>query len=228
MYTVYKHISPSNKIYIGITSQKPKDRWENGNGYKSNKYFYRAILLYGWDNFKHEIIAEGLTKEEAEKMEIQLIAFYDSTNEEKGYNLRKGGCLCSFNEITLQRMKISHLGKVLPEEQKKKISDAMKGRKVSKGMLGRKHSEETKRKMRNCRVGLNLSEETKKRISESKKGQNKGSKNHKAQSVINIDTGEQFTTITEAAEKYNLNHSNISMVCNGTRKTTGGFRWKYL
>lgn len=45
-YCVYKHVSPSNKVYIGITSKNPLRRWENGNGYKNNKYFYRAILKY--------------------------------------------------------------------------------------------------------------------------------------------------------------------------------------
>ena len=37
-YTVYKHISPSNKVYIGITSIDPKQRWNSGHGYKSNRH----------------------------------------------------------------------------------------------------------------------------------------------------------------------------------------------
>ena len=28
-YKVYIHIFPNNKVYIGITSQKPKRRWNN-------------------------------------------------------------------------------------------------------------------------------------------------------------------------------------------------------
>lgn len=31
MYTVYKHTTPSGKVYIGITGQKPERRWQNGN-----------------------------------------------------------------------------------------------------------------------------------------------------------------------------------------------------
>lgn len=35
-YIVYKHISPSNKFYIGITLSKPEHRWgKDGHGYKS-------------------------------------------------------------------------------------------------------------------------------------------------------------------------------------------------
>ena len=34
-YSVYVHISPSNKYYIGITKFKPSQRWgKNGCGYK--------------------------------------------------------------------------------------------------------------------------------------------------------------------------------------------------
>lgn len=62
-WTVYIHISPSNKYYVGITSQKNlNQRWRNGNGYKKNKYFYRSIVKYGWENIKHEVIASNLTK----------------------------------------------------------------------------------------------------------------------------------------------------------------------
>lgn len=37
-YCIYKHTSPSNKSYIGITSMNPLDRWKNGNGYSHNSY----------------------------------------------------------------------------------------------------------------------------------------------------------------------------------------------
>ena len=30
-YIVYKHTSPSNKVYIGITKQKPYKRWKYGH-----------------------------------------------------------------------------------------------------------------------------------------------------------------------------------------------------
>lgn len=62
MYTVYKHTTPSGKVYIGITGRAVEKRWENGSGYKSNKYFYSAIKKYGWDNIKHEIVCTGLSK----------------------------------------------------------------------------------------------------------------------------------------------------------------------
>lgn len=91
-YIVYKHTNKTNgKCYIGITGQSPRKRWNGGAGYAQNSYFYSAIKKYGWDGFEHTIIAEGLTLEEAYAMERELIAKYNSSNREHGYNLDLGG-----------------------------------------------------------------------------------------------------------------------------------------
>ena len=42
-FTVYKHTTPSGKVYIGITSVDVKDRWMSGHGYRHNSYFENAI-----------------------------------------------------------------------------------------------------------------------------------------------------------------------------------------
>ena len=42
-WTVYRHISPSGKIYIGITSRDPKRRWNCGKSYEHCIKFYAAI-----------------------------------------------------------------------------------------------------------------------------------------------------------------------------------------
>lgn len=90
-YTVYMHITPNNKVYIGITKQEPKKRWNSGYGYIQNKYFFNAILKYGWNNINHIILYTHLTKEEAEEKEIECIAFYKSNQREYGYNIENGG-----------------------------------------------------------------------------------------------------------------------------------------
>lgn len=94
-YCVYMHTCKHNqKKYIGITCQKPKDRWANGKGYINNQYFYRAIQKYGWnDGFVHEIIKDDISKEEAQLLEIELIKSYDTMNRDKGYNIYPGGDL---------------------------------------------------------------------------------------------------------------------------------------
>lgn len=90
-YCVYKHTSPSNKSYIGVTSMNPQKRWRNGNGYNHNVYFSNAIKKYGWGNFTHEILSENLTQEEAYQMEIELIKKYNTFDSRYGYNLTTGG-----------------------------------------------------------------------------------------------------------------------------------------
>jgi len=105
-YKVYAHINKVNgKIYIGLTKQKPETRWKNGNGYKTHVYFYNAIKKHGWDNFEHEIIASGLTKEEAGNFEKLLIKKLDITNDEKGYNLDKGGTYGLHSEVSKEKMR---------------------------------------------------------------------------------------------------------------------------
>ncbi len=130
-YKVYCHISPSNKIYIGITQQGVNKRWQNGKGYKGNQYFYRAIQKYGWDNFQHEILFENLTKQEAEKKEIELIKKYDSTNINKGYNILEGGNATSGLKGELNGMYGVHrYGKENPNYGKKHSAESRE--KISK------------------------------------------------------------------------------------------------
>ena len=92
-YTVYKHTCPNGKVYIGITGRSPKIRWDYGRNYKNNKHFTNAIQKYGWDNIKHDVLFENLTKQQAEQKEIELISEYKATNSKYGYNIQNGGML---------------------------------------------------------------------------------------------------------------------------------------
>ena len=111
-YCVYKHTSPSNKVYIGIT-YNPKRRWYDGNGYlhkrKDGKYnqplFARAILKYGWENFTHEILTDNLSKEQACELEKKYIKEYDSTNSQKGYNISFGGDVLMYGKTHSEETK---------------------------------------------------------------------------------------------------------------------------
>ena len=86
LYLVYKHTSPDGKIYIGITKNLPHARWNEGAGYETQKKFYKAIQTFGWINFRHEIIAAGLSENEAKKLESELIIEHRSNEDEFGYN----------------------------------------------------------------------------------------------------------------------------------------------
>lgn len=100
-YLVYMHVNKSNnKVYIGITSKLPNQRWGlNGHNYKTGQTaFFRALKKYpDWDNdWDHVILQQALTKDEACDAEIELIAKYKSNccryqNPSYGYNMTDGG-----------------------------------------------------------------------------------------------------------------------------------------
>ena len=92
LYCVYMHTNKlNNKKYIGITCRPVEVRWRDGKGYKLNRHFWSAIQKYGWDNFIHEILALNLSKEEAQKLEVELISVYNTTDKNFGYNVSIGG-----------------------------------------------------------------------------------------------------------------------------------------
>lgn len=218
-YSLYKHTTPEGKVYIGVTCQNPKSRWQKeGRGYKGCRLFYEAILTHGWGNIAHEILASGLTKEEAFKAEQELIEQYDARNPDKGYNLTIGGA-CGWSgmhhtdesktKLSLTKLgeKNPMYGKHLSEEHKRILSEANKGTKKSPVTLDRMRKAQS-----------NRSAETRKRQSDS---QDK-------RPVICVETGEVFEGVAIAARSKSLSDSNISACCKGKRKTTGGFHWEYV
>lgn len=122
-YCVYKHTCPNGKIYIGITSKKPLYRWDNGNGYRNNSHFFNAIIKYGWNNIKHEILFDGLTKEEAFETEKKLIKLYKSNMQDYGYNRSTGGDGGTgiHDEEKIKKIAEKNRGKKRTEEQKERM-----------------------------------------------------------------------------------------------------------
>lgn len=91
-YCVYVHTNKTNgKKYVGITSRKPTERWHGGSNYKYNLHFYSAIKKYGWDGFDHDVLLVGLTKSQADSWERALIAQWNTTDKNNGYNIGLGG-----------------------------------------------------------------------------------------------------------------------------------------
>ena len=100
-YCVYEHIFPNGKKYIGISCNAEK-RWSNGKGYETQPKIARAINKYGWENVTHNIIVDGISKEQAETLEKYLIA--ELKTIDRGYNTSTGGnCIVGYylNDYTL-------------------------------------------------------------------------------------------------------------------------------
>ena len=92
-YKIYKLIFPNGKVYIGQTKQEIQKRWGfQGKGYKNCPKVYNAILKYGWENVKKEILYDKLNHNDANMLEIKLITeVYNSNNNNFGYNIENGG-----------------------------------------------------------------------------------------------------------------------------------------
>lgn len=90
-YCLYVHtVIPNGKRYVGITSKTPQERWRNGNGYRRS-FFEKAIRKYGWENIRHDVLRDDLTKEKAINMEQDLIRILKTADRDCGYNISLGG-----------------------------------------------------------------------------------------------------------------------------------------
>lgn len=87
MYCVYIHLCRmTGKIYVGQTKDTVQ-RWRmNGLNYKGK--FKEAINKYGWENFDHFVVEDGLTKQEAYALEAKLIKKFNTVK--RGYNTEPG------------------------------------------------------------------------------------------------------------------------------------------
>lgn len=204
-WCVYMHENRVNgKKYIGITSQKPTKRWKNGEGYQSNPRFYNAIQKYGWDAFRHDILFTDLTQDEAEQLEVELIAKYETLDAEKGYNLSPGGRVFSPTGETRAKISASLTGRPRSAEHCRKLSEVN---------CGENHHQ----------YGKPRSEQTRRKISEAIKG----AANPHARAVQCVETGVIYPTLLDAAAAVGGTQNNIYRACSGERKTHKGYHWRY-
>ena len=211
-FIVYMHENKINhKKYIGITCQKPTQRWRGGKGYKIG-IFKKAIDKYGWNNFNHIVLYKHLTKEQACLKEQELIKKYNTMNENYGYNLCEGGNLT--------------IGYHHTENSKLKMSKSKKGM-----YKGKNNPMYGKSGILAPAYGKHLTEEHKRKISEAKKGKANYHTITLYKSVDQYDIyGNYIKTwesIASVEKELNIKGTHISRVCRGKGKTTGGYVFKY-
>ena len=235
-YIVYKHTTPNQKVYIGITCNIPKKRWNYGKGYLKCPLFYNAILKYGWNNIKHEILFTNLSAKQAKDKEKELIAYYKSNQRKYGYNLTNGGDGAEgykHTQETRLKMSLNHYncsGKNNPMYNTK-MSEEHKKLLISYH-LGIPRKEETKEKISLALKGIKRSEEFKQKH----KGKNnwsygrKGSKSATAKPIIQLNQNGEFIktwdSITEASIYINV---TVQSICKALKRGTNckGYKWKY-
>lgn len=203
MYSVYVLTVKDGRKYVGATSMNPISRWNHGNGYRFCEDFWEVICRDGWESVKKEIVAASLTKQEASRMEQELISKFCSTDPQKGFNREGGG-------IDDQRLVLSSTRKKQRERQLGVLNNN----------YGMHFSAEHRRKIAESNRGQKRSEETKKRIGKAKS---------KPVSQYSL-TGQLIATYPSAkiaAIKTGAQASHISKVCKGMRSSAAGFIWKF-
>lgn len=228
MIGIYKIVSPSGKVYIGQSRniEKRFKNYQNGGKWISEqRKLYNSLNKYGSENHQY-IIQEECIEDIINEREIYWIKHYDAVKQ--GLNIKDGG-----------------LGGKWTDESKKRLSDAL---------TGKKQSEETIEKRRKKIKGLTRSPESRLNISKGKTGvpvtwgeKIKESKLKNPyipseevklkQRYCNVKPIEQydlegnllevFFSSAEATRQTGVKSDNICSCLKGKSKRAGKFRWKY-
>lgn len=146
IYLITNNIN--GKIYIGKHSTNNLDDDYMGSGILIKK----AIQKYGIENFTKEYLAFCDTEEKLNWFEKFYIKKFNA--REVGYNLTDGGD--------------GHLGFIMSEETKEKLSKSHKG--IPSLFKGIARPNEVKEKISNSLFGHQHNKESRQKISDSKKG----------------------------------------------------------
>ena len=210
-FTLYRHISPSGKVYIGITSQPVEHRWNHGKGYTNNSkktLFKSTIEKYGWDNIKHEVLFTHLSKEKAKNLEIELIRHYKglgiSLNCTNGGDGAWGIIPWNKNKKVPYEQSNKLKGTHLSEEHKKKLSMSHIGKKIK----GHKWTEQQRLKLIANMTGRHHSDDVKRKIKENSAF---------SKEVVEFDfLGNQiktFKSASDASKSYGIDRSFVAKAC---------------
>lgn len=189
---IYKTIDINNKIYIG---QHHGNFDEN---YYGSGTIISKIIKKRKEDLKVELLEICENQDELDKKEIFFINKYNSTDRKYGYNIQTGGQGYNYEkpgtfyglkhtEESIEKNRISHLGKKLSQETKNKISEKLKGRispnlgkhfseesnkKKHDSLIGKPKSDIHKQHIREARIGTTLKDDTKIKIKETLESKN--------------------------------------------------------
>lgn len=220
-WIVYVHTCKvNNKKYVGITSQKPVERWgKTGNAYTRTQVISKAIKKYGWDNFEHEILESGLTMTEASEKERYYIKKYNSLIP-NGYNCAEGGYNYASSEYSRQKNSELKSIPVICIE----TGEVYKSSHEVEAKLGIKHTNVSKATIDRYRTSggfhwMKYEEYLKNGYSEVL--------NPNKKHVICIETQKVYESSRKAFEDTGVDSSYIYRCCAGKTKTAGDLHWQY-
>lgn len=251
IYIITNNIN--KKVYIGQTVGSLKKRFLKHCNDKTNTAIHKAIVKYGRENFEILELDTADNRKELDEKEMYYIKTMKSQSPH-GYNIAIGGGGISghkFTKESRERLSKAHLGYIMPQETKDKISRSNQHKKteehrrnISKGLKlaykDKVFSDEELRKRSEAQKGKTKSKETRDKMSLARKGKKLTEEeflkyrqrvDKKLKKVKNVTTGELFDNVNLAGEQFENKKSaikGIRRVCAGQRKTYGGFEWEYF
>lgn len=221
-----RYIGQSNNIY----HRWYEHTWQLNNRKHYNRHLQSAWNKYGSDNFEFTILTL-CSKDKIDNTERKLIKKYKTTREEYGYNFESGGVSNKKSaKSTCDRIGETHSKSVcqyskdgkfiasyksMAEATKitginyKHISQVCRGKQTLAGNFQWRFANEN---IKSC-DSVVIHENTAKLI---------GKYDFQGNLIQTYDS------LMDAARNNNLNFRNISLVCNGKRKSCGGYIWKFI
>lgn len=218
---VYKITNSVNgKLYIGISANPTKRWWEHRNHTKkTHTKLYNAFRKYGIDAFSFEVLHWCDSQEDARELENLVVDVCETVI--KGYNMCPGG------GGGVAGPDNPFYGKPLPPEVCAKMSEAAKNRTADPEKM-RKMRVALKDKFKDpewvsikygkvaaARKGYQPTEETRAKLSAAWVERKKNFPLAGSKAVICVQTGEKFTSASEAARKYGLAVETVCRDCRG-------------
>lgn len=196
MFTIYLIRNRLNgKVYVGQTKRSVSIRWSSHktDARRGIKFpIYHAIRKYGEESFEVVGIATADTQEWIDYLEKLYILLYDSTNSEKGYNIRAGGNTAPIPQSTKDGLRRSRVGSHHSEEAKQRMSEGVKRAWAEGRNSGFPTTEATKQKLHDMFLG------------------NKSCRwNHKLNDELLVFLYNNLVTIEKLAKHFDVNPKTI-------------------
>jgi len=250
-YYVYEWfiINTGEVFYIG---KGCKDRYKTRK--RENRFFMLMLETHECDS---KIIADGLTENEAYKLEIETIKYYKENSNFRIVNVTDGGDdpptfygdeSHSRRPEVRAKIKASNIKNWANPDYKEKMKKAFKdfyntekGKKVaSERTLSNWEKDDFRFRVVSNMTATMRTEEFKIKHSKTMKeayssqevrdkvtGTNNGSSRRVKQYSLGMELIAEYETLLEAENKTGISFKGISKVLHGHRKTTGGFIWKF-